>query len=121
MKNNKSINKRKQYGPEFKSRVAVAAIKGDKTVNQLAGIYEIHPSQIAHWKRQALSLLPEVFGGRSAVGARGLGSGAGRTVSADRANEPQKSVNSGYSESKKPVKSALPRTFWCFTQMPLKG
>lgn len=61
MKSNKRTNKRKQYGPEFKSRVAVAAIKGDKTLNELAGIYEVHPSQIAQWKRQAVSQLPEVF------------------------------------------------------------
>jgi len=42
--------------------VAVAAIKGQKTANELASEYEVHVSQINTWKKQALEALPEVFG-----------------------------------------------------------
>jgi transposase len=54
--------KRKRYGKEFKARVALAAIKGQKTASELAAEYEGHPSQITTWKKQALEALPEVFG-----------------------------------------------------------
>jgi transposase len=54
--------KRKRYGKEFKARVALAAIKGQKTASELAAEYEVHPNQITSWKKQALEALPEVFG-----------------------------------------------------------
>jgi len=54
--------KRKRYGKEFKARVALAAIKGQKTASELAAEYEVHPGQITTWKKQALEALPEVFG-----------------------------------------------------------
>jgi transposase-like protein len=41
---------RKQYSAEFKARVALEALKGLKTVNELASTYGVHPTQIAHWK-----------------------------------------------------------------------
>jgi transposase len=53
---------RKRYSKEFKAKVALAAIKGQKTVNELAGEYGIHVSLINTWKKQALEALPEVFG-----------------------------------------------------------
>jgi transposase len=54
--------KRKRYSKEFKARVALAAIKGQKTASELAAEYEVHVSQINIWKKQALEALPEVFG-----------------------------------------------------------
>ena len=54
--------KRKRYGKEFKARVALAAIKGQKRANELACEYEVHVSQINIWKKQAVEALPEVFG-----------------------------------------------------------
>ncbi len=42
--------------------MAIAAIKGQKTANELASEYEVHSSQINTWKKQALEALPEVFG-----------------------------------------------------------
>ena len=53
--------RRKRYSKEFKARVALAAIKGQKTANELASEYEVHVSQINIWKKQALEALPEVF------------------------------------------------------------
>ena len=55
---------RKRYSKAFKAQVAIAAIKGQKTANELASAYEIPVSQINDWKKQALAALPEVFGQR---------------------------------------------------------
>jgi len=52
---------RKQYSAELKTRVALEAIKGYKTVNEIASEYGVHPTQIANWKKQALDGLPDVF------------------------------------------------------------
>ena len=52
--------RRKHTGP-FKARVAVEAIAGHKTVNQIAAEYGVHPSQVNTWKKQALDRLPEVL------------------------------------------------------------
>ena len=52
---------RKQYSAELKTRVALEAIKGYKTVNEIASEYGVHPTQIANWKKQAIDSLPDVF------------------------------------------------------------
>jgi putative transposase len=52
---------RKHHGGAFKARVAVEAIAGHKTVNEIASAYEIHPSQVAKWKAEGLARLPEVL------------------------------------------------------------
>ena len=52
---------RKHHGGAFKARVAVEAIAGHKTVNEIASAYEIHPSLVAKWKAEALARLPEVL------------------------------------------------------------
>lgn len=52
---------RKQYSPKFKARVAVEAIRGDKTLSQLGSQFKVHPIQIAKWRKQALDQLPELF------------------------------------------------------------
>ncbi len=54
-------NKRKKHPAKFKAKVAVEAIKGLRTVSELAAAYCVHPSQIHHWKKQALEGLPELF------------------------------------------------------------
>ena len=51
----------KRYGAALKARVALEAIKGQKTANQIAAEYKVHPTQIAQWKKQALDGLPELF------------------------------------------------------------
>jgi transposase len=54
-------NKRKQYNPEFKAKVALEAIRGEKTVAELASQYEIHPTMINNWKRQLLEGASNLF------------------------------------------------------------
>ena len=58
--------KRRQHGADFKARVALAAIKGDKTINEVAAQYEVHPTMVTAWKQQALAALPQTFSRRSA-------------------------------------------------------
>jgi transposase-like protein len=53
--------KRKQYTAAFKAQVALAALKGDKTVNELASQYGVHPTLIHDWKRQLLAGAEAVF------------------------------------------------------------
>jgi transposase-like protein len=55
---------RKHYSNDLKARVALEAIKGDKTANEIAAEYGVHPTQIAQWKKQALDGLPELFSTR---------------------------------------------------------
>jgi len=52
---------RRQHSPKFKARVAVEAIRGEKTLSQLGSQFQVHPIQIAKWRKSALEQLPEVF------------------------------------------------------------
>ena len=52
---------RRKHSPEFKARVALEAIKGVKTVSQIAQEYEIHPVLVGKWKKEMLGHLPAVF------------------------------------------------------------
>jgi len=52
---------RKRYSAETKAKVALEAIRGEKTANEIAAEYGVHPTQIAQWKKQALDDLPEIF------------------------------------------------------------
>jgi transposase len=52
---------RRRFSGEFKAKVALEAIQGHQTVAELATKYEIHPTQIAAWKREAVEKLVQVF------------------------------------------------------------
>jgi transposase len=54
-------NIRKRHTAEFKSKVAIEAIRGQKTSNELTAKYGVHATQINSWKKQALAAIPEVF------------------------------------------------------------
>ena len=54
--------KRKQHTAAFKAQVALAAVRGDKTVNELASQYGVHPTLIHGWKKQLLAGADQVFG-----------------------------------------------------------
>jgi len=56
------------HAPGFEARVALAAIKGEKTLAELAHQYDVHPNQITSWKAQLLEGAPGVFG----AGASGI-------------------------------------------------
>ena len=53
--------KRKRHSAHFKFQVALEAVKGTKTVNQLASEYNLHPNPISQWKRQLLDGGPAIF------------------------------------------------------------
>ncbi len=52
---------RKIYSADFKAKVALAAIKGQQTINEIASTYSVHPNQVMQWKKQALAALPDSF------------------------------------------------------------
>ncbi len=60
--------KRVRHRAEFKSKVALEALKGVKTVNELAGQYQVHPTQISQWKRQVQERVTELFANRQGKG-----------------------------------------------------
>jgi transposase-like protein len=60
---------RRNHSPAFKAKVALAAVKGDKTLAELAQQFDVHPNQITTWRGQLLEGASGVFGaGRGTVG-----------------------------------------------------
>jgi len=54
--------KRTQYSAEFKAKVALAALRGEKTISELAAHYSIHPTMITQWKKALLDGASQIFG-----------------------------------------------------------
>jgi putative transposase len=54
-------SKRRQFTAEFKAKVAVEAIKGQRTTNEIASQYGVHPTQIIEWKKHVLTRVSELF------------------------------------------------------------
>lgn len=52
---------RRTFTAEFKAKVAIEAIKENKTISELAQIYQVHPNLITHWKRDFLANAGKVF------------------------------------------------------------
>ena len=64
-------NARKKYSPEFKAKVALAALREGATVQELAKQFSVHPSQIHAWKREFLENAPRVFSRGEPSGTNG--------------------------------------------------
>ena len=79
--------KRRSFGPAFKAKVALAAIRGDKTTAQLAAKFEVHPNQVSSWKKQLLEGLARPFRRWPPQEERRSGGQRGGVVRADRPPE----------------------------------
>ena len=55
--------KRRNHSPTFKAKVALAALKGDKTLSELAQQFDVHPNQIQDWKKRLQEQAVELFAG----------------------------------------------------------
>lgn len=63
--------RRKQHSAEFKAKIALEAIKGQRTINELASAHGIHPTQIVQWKKQLLEESPRLFSSRRGRAEKG--------------------------------------------------
>ncbi len=52
---------RNRYSADFKAKLALEVIKGDRTLNEIASDAQVHPNLLMQWKRQLLQTLPQVF------------------------------------------------------------
>ena len=55
------MSKRKSYNKQFKARIALEALKGDRTIAEIASDHEVHPNQVTQWKKELLEGAPELF------------------------------------------------------------
>ena len=60
---------RRNHAPAFKAKVALAALKGEKTLAELAQLYDVHPNQITAWKAQLAEGAAGLFGASPAADA----------------------------------------------------
>ena len=67
-KGHKLKSTRRKHNPEFKAKVALAAIRGDKTVAELAQEFGVHPHQIQNWKKALLDNARNVFEKPGSIG-----------------------------------------------------
>lgn len=56
---------RRKFSSSFKAKVVLDALRERETIEELSRRYEVHPSQVAQWKREAVSKLASVFGSSS--------------------------------------------------------
>ncbi|MEP1930040.1 transposase [Shimia sp.] len=55
--------KRRNFTDQFEAKVALEALRGDKTVQEIAAQHQLHPNQVSTWKRQAIEGMADVFSG----------------------------------------------------------
>ena len=61
---------RRNHSPDFKAKVALAALRGEKILAELAEQFDVHANQITQWKTQLLEQATQVFNGRGASGSQ---------------------------------------------------
>ncbi len=61
------MTKRRNHSPIFKAKVALEALRGEKTLSELSSQYGVHANQISTWKRQLLKASPDIFSGKTAT------------------------------------------------------
>ena len=61
------MSKRRKFSAEFKAKVAFEALSGELTLAELASKYDVHPTQITGWKRQAREGMVAAFSGKAAT------------------------------------------------------
>src|ERR1700760_824328 len=59
---NHEMVSRRQFTAEFKAKIALEALKGQQTINEIASQHSLHPNQIVLWKKQLLAEAPNLFG-----------------------------------------------------------
>jgi len=64
------MTKRRTLTTAFKKKVALAALRGDQTIQDLAAHYQVHPNQVSTWKKQAIGGLYETFDNKKSSRAR---------------------------------------------------
>ena len=64
------MTKRRKFTPEFKAKVALEALRGDRTIQEIAARHQVHPNQVSLWKRQAVDGLGAVFSNGGDAGRR---------------------------------------------------
>lgn len=57
------MNTRRQFSSEYKAKAVLETIKGQRTLNEIAGELEVHPIQLGNWKKQAVDGLATIFSG----------------------------------------------------------
>jgi len=62
------MGKRRRIAAETKAKVALAALRGERSINQIAADFEVHPTQVSQWKRQLESQVRDLFRDRRGGG-----------------------------------------------------
>ena len=57
------MTKRRKFSDQFKAKVALEALRGDRTLQEIAAKHRVHPNQVSTWKKQAVDGLSGVFSG----------------------------------------------------------
>jgi transposase-like protein len=70
MKESIGMTVRRQHGAEFKAKAALEALRGERTINELAAEYGVHPVQVTQWKKVVLEEVPQLFSRRRGAKAK---------------------------------------------------
>ena len=58
------VNMRRRHDAAFKAKVALEAVKGEKTIAQISSEFKVHPNMVRKWRKQLLEMLPNLFSDR---------------------------------------------------------